>query len=227
MKATLGYLLVGILLLAGGDAFRRVAVLEDALSAAHERLATQNPGGALVSEDAERSARWTASLPLVGPPIGADLRRLRALAAYWRADYSGAATESSGADLSSPQTDGPLLFIGANAMYRGLALQPRDNQAPGRGLDAVLKAYSSVLEADPTLVDAAFNYEFVSRLRGSLAAGRGTGPALPSQSNTNGDKGSPPNQTKPSDFNIIVPLRPEERQEQTNPQSGSAPQRKG
>ena len=42
-----------------------------------------------------------------------------------------------------------------------------------------------------------------------------------------GEEGSPPNQVKPSDFNIIVPLRPDERQEQSDPQSGSTLQRKG
>jgi hypothetical protein len=43
----------------------------------------------------------------------------------------------------------------------------------------------------------------------------------------NGEKGSPPPQTKPTEFNIIVPLRPEERQEQADPGSSGPPQRKG
>ena len=112
-------------------------------------------------------------------------------------------------------------------MFRDLPRQPGDRQALTRSLDAVLKAYVSVLEADPDAVDAAYNYEFVSRLRGAFAAGRATSLTLPSESNMNGDKGSPPTETKPGDFNIIVPLRPEERDEQLQPGAGIVPERKG
>jgi len=223
VKAIAGYFVVALLVLAGGEVCRRAAAFEDALASAQERMATLNPGDALVPEDAARAARWTASLPVVGPLLTADLRRLRALETYWRADYEALEIE----EPEGPPADAAVRFITANAMFRGLARRPRDSQALVRGLDAVLKAYFSVLEADPAAVDAAFNYEFVSRLRGSVAAGRGNGLAVPSRPNMNGDKGSPPNQTKPSDFNIIVPLRPEERLEQSDPQGGSTPQRKG
>jgi hypothetical protein len=91
----------------------------------------------------------------------------------------------------------------------------------------VLKAYASVLEIDPDVVDAAYNYEFVSRLRGAVAAGRTNSLKVPSDSNMNGDKGAPPAQTKPGEFNIIVPLRPEEREEQFESGKGAAPPRKG
>jgi hypothetical protein len=128
----------------------------------------------------------------------------------------------SGADLS-----GDIRFISANAMLRELARQPVDRQALARSLDAVLKAYVSVLDVDPNDVDAAYNYEFVSRLRAALAAGRGGGVPLPLESDVHGEKGSPPPQTKPNEFNIIVPLRPEERQEQIDPQAGTVPPRRG
>jgi hypothetical protein len=216
MKAMLGYLVVVIVLLAGGEVFRRTATFEDALSAAQERLTTQNPSEA----DDERAAPLAASFPVVGPPIRADMQRQRALAAYWRADY----TAASGADLSG--ADGSTRFIAANAMFRDLARQPASSQVLVRGLDAVLKAYVSVLEVDPNAVDAAYNYEFVSRLRGALAAGRGN-VKLPSTPNMNGDKGTPPTETKPGEFNIIVPLSPEERKEQLDPGAGAVPQRKG
>lgn len=223
MKATLSYLLVGILLLAAGTVFRRAAAFEEALSSAQEQIATQNPAGALALENAERAARWTASLPVVGSMIERDLRRVRALEAYWRSDYSALETT----DGEGERADAGTRFIAANAMFRDVVRQPRESQTLGRGLDAVLKAYLSVLEADPTAADAAYNFEFVSRLRGLLVAGRGNGIGLPQRSNMHGEKGSPPSQTKPSEFNIIVPLRPEERQEQTDPQAGGVLQRKG
>jgi len=214
VRTTVGYLVVVILLLAGGEVFRRTAKFEDAFSAAQERLTTQNPS----NDEDEPAAPLAASFPVVGPPIRADLQRQRALEAYWRGDYRGA-------DVSG--SDGTIRVIAANAMFRDLARRPGlSQQVLVQGLDAVLKAYVSVLEVDPNAVDAAYNYEFVSRLRGALAAGRGS-VKLPSTSNMHGDKGAPPTEAKPGEFNIIVPLSPEERKEQIDPGAGAVPQRKG
>lgn len=223
VKTAFGYVVVLIVLLAGGEVFRRTATFEDALSTGQERLTTLNPADGLAREDdAERAAPLAASLPIVGPPIRADLQRQRALAAYWRADYAALKTpEPEGQPISAATR-----LIAANGMFRDLARQPGNSQTLVRGLDAVLKAYVSVLDVDPDEVDAAYNYEFVSRLRGAIAAGRANSISLPSESNMHGEKGSPPSQTKPGEFNIIVPLRPDERQE-LEPGLGAVPQRKG
>jgi hypothetical protein len=239
-----GYLIVVILLLTGGEILRRTATFEDALSSTQEHLTTQNPADTPAQDD-ERAAPLAASLPWVGPSIRADLRRQHAIAAYWRGDYAaltGAdplARRSSQSEVGSgPQngqtsdrqeqlSDGATRFIEVNAMFRDLARQSGNSKALMQGLDAVLKAYISVLEVDPNAVDAAYNYEFASRVRGALAAGRVNSIKLPTNSNMNGEKGSPPPQTKPTEFNIIVPLRPEERQEQVDPGASGPPQRKG
>lgn len=245
MRTAVGYLIIVILLLTSGEVLRRTAIFEDALSSAQEHLTTQNPVDTTAQEDDERAAPLAASLPWVGPSIRADLRRQRALAAYWRGDYAaltGAdplARRSSQSEVGSgprngqtldqqgQPSDGATRFIEANAMFRDLARQSGNSQVLIRGLDAVLKAYVSVLEVDPNAVDAAYNYEFASRVRGALAAGRVNSIKLPTNSNMNGEKGSPPPQTKPTEFNIIVPLRPEERQEQVDPGASGPPQRKG
>ncbi len=232
MTTTVGYLVVVILLLTSGEVLRRTATFEDALSSAQEHLTTRHPADAPVQEDDERAAPLAASLPWVGPSIRADLRRQRALEAYWRGDYAALsaadllARRSSQSEEEQP-SDGATRFIAANAMFRDLARQPGNSQVLIRGLDTVLKAYVSVLDVDPNAVDAAYNYEFASRMRGALAAGRVNSIKLPTNSNMNGEKGSPPPQTKPAEFNIIVPLRPEERQEQAEPGASAAPQRKG
>jgi hypothetical protein len=223
VKTTLGHVVVVALLLAAGEGFRRTATFEDALSSAEEHLTTQSPAETLPEEGDDRVAPLGASLPLVGPAIRADLRRQRALAAYWRADYQALQTP----DPDGQAADGATRFIAASAMFRNLARQQANSQVLVRGLDAVLKAYVSVLEVDPNDVDAAYNYEFVSRLRGALAAGRTNSIKLPSEPHIQGEKGSPPIQTKPTEFNIIVPLRPEERQEQIQPGANAVPQRKG
>jgi hypothetical protein len=224
MRATLGYLLVAMALLGGGEVFRRAATLEDGLATAQARLATQNPADTQAIEDAARAAAWGTSIPVVGRSITTDVRRLRALEAYWHADY--AALEAP--EPAGEPADAVTRLIAANAMFRRLAGQPRDDsQALTRGLDAVLKAYVSVLDVDPAAVDAAYDYEFVSRLRRLAAAGRANAITMPSRSNIHGDKGSPPKETTPREFNIIVPLQPDERQEQVTPQAGTVLERKG
>ena len=245
MRTAVGYLIVVILLLTSGEVLRRTATFEDALSSAQEHLTTQNPADTPAQEADERAAPLAASLPWVGPSISAHLRRQRALAAYWRGDYAalrGAdllARRSSQSEVGSgprsgqtpdqqgQPSDGATRFIEANAMFRDLARRSGNSQVLIRALDAVLKAYVSVLEVDPNAVDAAYNYEFASRVRGALAAGRVNSIKLPTNSNMNGEKGSPPPQTKPTEFNIIVPLRPEERLEQVEPGTSAPPQRKG
>jgi len=224
MRAMLRYLLVAILLLAGGEVLRRAATLEDELAAAQASLATQNAADAQALDDVERTASWGTSLPIVGQSIRTDVRRLRALEAYWQADY--AALEVP--EPAGEPADATTRFIAANAMFRRLAAQPRDDaQAFTRGLDAVMKAYVSVLDADPAAVDAAYDFEFVARLRRLAGAGRANAITMPSRSNIHGDKGSPPKETTPREFNIIVPLQPDERQEQVTPQAGTVLQRKG
>ena len=224
MRTPLAYVVLVTLLLAGAEVLRRTAIFDDAVAAGQEQLTTQNPGDTLARQKDEPASPLIAALPVVGPRIRADLRRQSALAAYWRADYRKT-SEPDGQPAESA-----IRFIAANAMFRDLARQPANSansQVLVRGLDAVLTAYVSVLEDDPNAVDAAYNYEFVSRLRSALAAGRANSVKLPSESNMHGDKGSPPTQTKPGEFNIIVPLRPEERDQQLEPGTGVVPERKG
>jgi hypothetical protein len=231
VRTSVGSLIVVILLLTSGEVVRRAATFEEALAATQEHLATQNPEDTLAPEDDARGVQLLASLPVIGRPIRADLLRQRALAAYWRGDYSGA-DQSGPRQGTNPEPEGQpaddvTRFIAANALFRDLARQPGNREAVVRGLDAVLKAYASVLGINPNAVDAAYNYEFVSRLRSAIAAGRSNSIKLPSNSNVHGEKGAPPTQTKPGEFNIIVPLNPEERQEQIDPRAGAVPQRKG
>jgi hypothetical protein len=242
VRTAVGSLIIVILLLTCGEVVRRAAIFEDALAATQEHLATQDPADTPAPEDDARGVQLLASLPVIGRPIRADLLRQRALAAYWRGDYSGVdllARRSSESEAGSgprngtnPEPDGQpaddvTRFIAANALFRDLARQPGNREAVVRGLDAVLKAYASVLGINPNAVDAAYNYEFVSRLRSTIAAGRSNSIKLPSNSNVHGEKGAPPTETKPGEFNIIVPLNPQERQDQIDPRAGAVPQRKG
>jgi hypothetical protein len=218
-----GSVVAAIVLLGAGEMVRRAATFEDAFAATQERMTTQSAADAQAPEADARGVQLLASLPVIGRPIRTDLLRQRALTAYWRGDYPALKTP----DPDGQPADDVIRFIAANAIFRDLTRQPGNSEALVRGLDGVLKAYVSVLEINPNAVDAAYNFEFVSRLRGTIAAGRSNSLKLPSTSDMNGEKGAPPSQTKPNEFNIIVPLGPQERQDQIDPRAGAVPQRKG
>jgi len=127
--------------------------------------------------------------------------RTRASAEYWRGNYEAVPTDADA-------------LVAANASYRA-AMAPGGSakEVVGR-LDSVIKQYADVLRNEPGNEHAAFNYEFVVRLRAAIAA---RGQPLPAAEDTNatlhGIVGAPPPGKDMKQFKMIVPMRPDERQE--------------
>ena len=235
MRTAVGYLIVVILLLTSGEVVRRAATFEDALAETQEHLATQKPSDTPAPEDDASGVQLLASLPLIGRPIRADLLRQRALAAYWRGDYNSAdllARRSSESEVGSgprngtnPEPEGQpaddvTRFIEANALFRDLA-RHLESRALVRGLDTVLRAYASVLGINPNAVDASYNYSSCP------VAQRDCRRALeqhqaPVEFERARREGRAAHADKAGEFNIIVPLRPEERQDQIDPRAARA-----
>ena len=108
-------------------------------------------------------------------------------------------------------------------------------------LDTVIQQYAEVLRKDPTAADAAYNYEFVSKMRDSLAKAPAKGSPkdkkpekaelvsadLPTGPTVHGRPGAPPEGTPMSDFKTISPMRYDEREEQMDPGRGKEIKRKG
>ena len=100
-------------------------------------------------------------------------------------------------------------------------------------------AYADVLRKAPTMTDAAFNYEYVVKLRDRVAkapARRGPPPKaapleesvdLPIGPTLHGNPGGPPDETPMGDFKTVTPMRYDEREEQMDPGRGQKLQRKG
>lgn len=225
MKSVLvAVILVGALI-AGAEGFRRAAVIEDALATADEQLTTTGA----TSRDADAaldSALGVASrLPVIGPRLEQQVRRNRATQAYWSREY--AALVSGPLAPAVTETDATLQLLAANAAFRQAVARGGTPQALARSLDDVLKAYGTVLDRDASNVNGAYNYEFVSRLRAALTAGRGGSMPKPEGGSMQGEPGEPPEGTPKSEFNVIVPLRPDEREEQLDPGTGGDFKRKG
>jgi hypothetical protein len=225
MKSAFVALIVVVILVIAGEGFRRAGLVEETLATADEQLTTTGAASREIESELDEAIELASRVPMLGPGLTRQVRLNRAMQAYWQREY---VSFTSGPLAPTPgDSDSTLQLLAANAAFRQAVSRTGTPQALARGLDDVLKGYAGVLDVDPSNVDAAYNYEFTSRLRSALAGGRSSGTPAPDSRNMQGEQGDPPEGTRKSDFNVIVPLRPEERQEQLDPGAGNEFKRQG
>src|SRR4051812_11723409 len=164
MKSAAVGLVVAIILFAAGAACLGEARLTRRVAIAHERLATLHYD----EEDASTASNAFSRLPWPLGGAGDDMERHRATVAYWLSRYESL-TERTGATGAPPPADPQLLFVSANATFRSSPTLGVDRKTAVARLDTVIQSYADVLRKDPAYTDAAFNYEYVSRLRDVIA----------------------------------------------------------
>jgi hypothetical protein len=161
----------------------------------------------------------------------------RATADYWRGDYDRIAFTSEDTERDP---DPQLLLVTANAAFRAAERTPKPRAAQVQQLDLVMQAYASALKAPVFVADAAYNYEYVVRLRDSMARARGNAALppgkpegstdaadLPGGPTIHGRPGGPPPDTKGEEFEILTPMEYGDREAQPEPTTGAKPLRKG
>jgi hypothetical protein len=176
------------------------------------------------------TASWLTSL------IGAATndRRRHATVDYWQGRYENLVQRDSAA------ADPDVLFVAANAAYRVARHDRPVGPDAARRLDSVVQAYSSVLKAAPRHADAAYNLEYVARVRDQIRVmkitpGENVSPAafvaageFPSGPTVHGFPGGPPRDQKPDDIQILKPREQGEREASEPGQArGSTVKRKG
>jgi hypothetical protein len=231
-------LIVAALLFAAGTVSLAESRHARRLAEAHERLATLQYTD---EDDLESDATLVDRLP---PPLGlaqGTEARHSATVAYWLARYT-TLTEMANPGNGPALNDPELLFLAANAAFRTSAPQSKDAKGAVARLDTVAQAYADVMRKAPEFSDAAYNYEFVVKLRDQLAKGpkRGARDAkakppvpedvsvdLPTGPTIHGRPGGPPEGESMSDFKTVTPMRYDEREEQMDPGRGQKLRRKG
>lgn len=216
MRTHTGRFILAAVALAAGLAVRSTADIETRLADAQLALAAAEPATAVERFDAiDADAALVARVPFAGAAMRGLVADGRARAAYWLGDY--AALPPTGEEGAASGAALDLVVLSANAGYRAVQRDTTDTAEAVRGLDAVLQSYASVLRQQPDDLDAAYNYEFVALQRLLLAGG---GEMLPppdtaeaDPSEMQGGEGAPPPDTAPADFNVIVPMSPDERGE--------------
>jgi hypothetical protein len=245
MKTLVVRLLLALVLLAAGAVCWGEARMVRRVAEAHQRLAT-------LHYDNDESDAGDAEVALIGwplRPLSADVRRHRATVAYWHARQLQSHADSAAPfDANTPPTapslsgddpDPELLFVAANADFRASERLSGDRAVLVARLDRVVQSYAEVLRLAPGHADAAYNYEYVMRLRDTVARGRGpVRPREPAQNADAGDfdlpggptvhgrPGGPPPESPGDQFQTIIPMPFEERQDAA-PGRTVAPRRRG
>ncbi len=208
--------LIAILLLAAGAVLWRSSEMERRLAAAERDLVMLRYADAGVAA-MQPGGRLAALLPGASTSA-ADAKALEATAGYWQGNY----------DAVADIPDAKLLT--ANAEYRKMRKTGGSWQAMVGRMDGLVKQYAEILRDDPTNAEAAFNYEYIVRLRQVIAARKQ--PVAPVDGanaglTIHGFAGAPPEESDMKKFKMIVPMRPDERLEAEKAGKGTTKVRKG
>lgn len=154
-----------------------------------------------------------------------DIKTRREKILYRKGEFKDLAARAIKENKLSPERK----FIAANANYRILETE-RDQKAFFEAVDMVISSYSSVLESDPKHFNAAFNYEYLLRLREKLekekkqrsskdsfasAASRGVLP-----SNIHGQEGVNTGVIVPGKIKIYIPGQSAQTESENENQKG-------
>src|SRR5947208_3998147 len=243
MKGALGQLTVALLLVAAGAGLWRVAAYERDAADAYAQMGMLR-FARVVARSSEPDTRMAVidSVPWLGEQVYGDRRWRRTLAQYWLGQYSEIA-DSSEAEAPNAHPSPELLLLRANAAFRDLQRSTADRATKLKNAEAVIQRYAQVLKSTD-LEDAAYNYEYVVRVRNALAKpspareqaallatlSQKAGTAakdLPEGRTIHGQPGEYPVGTGTSPFNTIIPMETEERDTEIEAGVTGRKQRKG
>jgi len=246
MKGALGQLMVALLLVAAGAGLWKVAAYERDAADAYAQMGTLRFARVLAeSPEADASVPLIDSIPWINEQLHGDQQWRRTLAQYWLGHYSDI-SDASEAEAPNSHPSPELLLLRANAAFRDLQRSAGDRAAKLKTAEAVIQRYTQVLKSTD-LEDAAYNYEYVVRVRNALAKPAATreqaallatlsqkpgatakeAKDLPAGTTIHGHPGEYPVGTGTTPFNTIIPMETEERDTEIEAGVTGRKQRKG
>ena len=176
---------------------------------------------------AERYFEQMSRIPGVSGAWINDIRTRRATLRYWKGEYAALAPEGDPV-AAVPVENVDLQMVVANSLFRARHAEAKDREAMLAALNTGMGGYLTVLKNSPRREDAAFNYEYLQRLRDDVEKARGKAP-LPvlEQDGPLGRRGgddTPPG--RKTDFKTLVPLEVQEI-DKANAGKGLKIQKKG
>jgi len=238
MKTVILLLAAAVVLAVAGTAAFGVAAFERDMSAVEEHFATQDYAAAAARlDDAATYAGYARWIPGVGARASADIKARRAALQYWQRQYSALLPRDAdpvGAVEGEPVE---LQMLVANGAYRaGQVKAAGTDQAKGPGKDASLQTlqeaiggYLTVLKGPVWDERAAYNYEFLVRVREDIAKGKRKElpPPPEEQDGSNGEAGAPFEPTNTKACEVYIPLEEGERNKASEAGKAAPNARKG
>ena len=222
MRSIIGFAVAAVAIALVGFAFLGVARLEANMADAGERLSTLQYDAAGESlAQAERYAGRARFVPWLGSDARQEIRARQAALQYWKRQYDAVLPPGAEPVAAVDEANVELQLVVANAVYRMKQPQFADRQAAATALDEAASGYLTVLKSSTWHPDAAFNYEYLVRLRNEAGKGRQPPPPQKNEEESDlGEAGAPTPATSQQGFEIYVPLEKGEK----NPSGGEAGQ---
>lgn len=228
MKGFASYLVVALLLAAGGLFAFGSAKFERDLAESQQSVATDRFDQAEARlDDADTYASYVRWVPQLGARAQRDLATRRAALHYWKKDYASVLPRETDPVGAVDNANVDLQLVVANAAFRNAQRGATDKAVQLQALDEAIGSYMAVLKNDSWNADAAFNYEYLLRLRTEIAQGKRKPGAMAEKTDNLGEQGSPAQSNSTKKFEIYVPLEGSERTESGEAGKGSVIQKKG
>lgn len=227
MKSITGYLVAAAVAALLGGSSLAIGLLDRDLARAQENVSTKNYAESEATYGtAERYLEYASHLPWVGNGPVNDIRARKAALKYWQREYLELVPQQADPVGSVPSDNVDLQLIVADAVHRTGQARATDRESLVMALDAGINGYLAVLKNAAPPEEAAYNYEYLVRLRDDLDK-KGRKPTKAEEKGPDGAAGSQPALRSEPEFKIYVPLQPEERKNEGA--AGKAPpaRRKG
>jgi hypothetical protein len=216
MKGIAGYLVAAVVLALAGAALVAASRIDRDLARAEESLVAQEyDDSSEAFGEAERYYEYGSRLPwIVSAPLN-HIRAQKAALHYWQRDYEGVLPQQNDAVGAVAADNIDLQLVVANAVFRKGEAQAKDRSAFMQAIDQGISAYAAVLKNADRQEDAAYNYEYLVRLRDEVDKGKRKPGAETAMKGPEGATGTPPKlENTMGDFKIYIPLESQERQDQ-------------
>lgn len=213
MKAAIGMAVAAAILAGVSMVGTRMATVERHLADTREALATLDYAQAAGSVDAAVESLGLARyVPGFGDRVQREARAYKASVQYWQRQFDELVPEGADPVSTIEQGNTELQLVVANAAYRKNQTRYTDVPATKQALQESASNYLTVLKSGTWHEDAAYNYEYVVRLRDEQARGKrppeGNDEA---QKADNGQGGAPSEATSQEGFEIYIPLESTEK----------------
>jgi hypothetical protein len=219
MRSIVGSAIAAVVLGLAGFAFLGVSRLDAHMADAGQRLSTLQYDAA--SESLAQAERYSGSarfVPWIGSDARQEIRARQAAVQYWQRKYDEVMPAGAEPVAAVDENNVELQLVVANAAYRVKQTQFKDRQSTIKALEEAAAGYLTVLKNNTWHPDAAFNYEYIVRLRDEAGKGRQPPPRENEEESDLGESGAPTPATSQEGFEIYIPLEQGEK----NPSGGEA-----